>query len=390
MALLIPIGAALAGLVLFGLFVLLIGQNPIDVMSVIFEGGFASSFSWQNTLLRAAPLILTGLAVALPAQAGLVMIGGEGTLALGGLAAAVTAHAVSGLPPLLVIVVALIAATIIGAAWTALAGALRAYRGLNETIASLLLSYIAIAVFNHLVEGPLRDPQSLNKPSTLPVGDANMIGNIPGVEVHWGLCIGVVVAIALQLLVSRSTLGFSMRVAGGNVRAARLVGLPVAALICLACALGGACAGLAGGIEALAVHGTANASMLVGYGYTGILVAFMARQQPLAIVPVAVLMGGIAAAGSLLQRRLDLPDATTQVLQGLLFISILASETLIGRRFSLPWRKAAGGSVSVPLVASAAAARPAATAGTGPAAAAGSAWGGHAAAGVAAEPEQNS
>ena len=90
-------------------------------------------------------------------------------------------------------------------------------------------------------------------------------------------------------------------------------------------------AGLAGAIEVLAVHGSANASLLAAYGYTGILVAFIARQQPLAAIPVAVLLGGIAAAGSLLQRRLDLPDATTQVLQGLLFVSILASEALYGR-----------------------------------------------------------
>ena len=126
-----------------------------------------------------------------------------------------------------------------------------------------------------------------------------------------------------------------MRVAGGNLRAARLVGLPVASLLVAACALGGACAGLAGAIEVLAVHGAANASLLAGYGYTGILVAFIARQQPLAAVPVAILLGGIAAAGSLLQRRLDLPDATTQVLQGLLFVSILASEALYGR---INWR----------------------------------------------------
>ena len=99
----------------------------------------------------------------------------------------------------------------------------------------------------------------------------------------------------------------------------------------LACALGGAAAGLAGMVEVAAVHGNANASLIAGYGYAGILVAFIARQNPLAIVPVAVLVGGIAASGGMLQRRLDLPDATVLVLQGMAFMLILASEALYGR-----------------------------------------------------------
>ncbi len=329
----IPLIAVAGGLLAFSLFVLAIGQNPFEVLAVIFEGAFASSFSWQNTLLRAAPLILTGLAVAIPAQVGLVTIGAEGTMAIAGMATAALVHATAGAGPLVAILVGIAAAIAVGAAWTGLVGALRVSRGLNETIASLLLSYIAIAIFNHMVEGPLRDPASLNKPSTLPVGDAFMIGVIPGTDLHWGLPIGIVAAIAAQLLVSRTSFGFAMRVAGGNARAARGVGLPVASLVIAACAIGGACAGLAGAIEVLAVHAAANASLLSGYGYAGILVAFIARHQPLGVVPVAILLGGISAAGSLLQRRLDLPDATTTVLQGLLFVAILSADTLSGRLF---------------------------------------------------------
>ena len=330
----IPLLATVGGLAVFMVFVWSIGQSPWEVLQVIYEGAFASAFSWKNTLLRSAPLILTGLAVALPAQAGLMMIGAEGTLGLGALMAAASAQWLHALPPLALIVCCCALGAATGAAWMALTGVLRAYRGLNETITSLLLSYIAIAVFNHMVEGPLRDPSSLNKPSTYPVGDANLIGTIPGLDVHWGLMVGVVVAILGQILVSRTTLGFAMRIAGGNVRAARLVGLPVAGLLIGACAIGGALAGLAGSIEIFAVQTSANASVLAGYGYTGILVAFMARQKPLAVVPVAILMGGISAAGSLLQRRLDLPDATTLVLQGLLAVSILSSETLYGRSWA--------------------------------------------------------
>ena len=133
------------------------------------------------------------------------------------------------------------------------------------------------------------------------------------------------------VLITRTSLGFSIRVTGGNLRAAQLQGLAVDRLMILVCALGGACAGLAGMIEVAAVQGNANASLNAGYGYTGILIAFLARHNPIAIIPMAVLLGGIGAAGGLLQRRMDLPDATVLVLEGLIFVFILASETLFGR-----------------------------------------------------------
>src|SRR5579862_2304834 len=330
-ALAIPVGALAAAMLLFGLFVALLGQSPLEVYGLIYKGAFASSFSWQNTLSRAAPLILTALCVALPAQAGLMVIGSEGALVLGGLAAALTGHAMDGAAPLLVKSAMVAAGLLAGGLWIAFAGALRQYRGVNETILSLLLTYIAIALFNHFVEGPLRDPASLNKPSTHPIGTANMIGNFPGLDVHWGLGFGVIFCVAMYVLVYRTTWGFGLRIVGGNARAARLAGLPVGRLVLLACFLGGAAAGLAGATEVAAVHGNANASLIAGYGYTGILVAFIARQNPLAIIPVAMLLGGISASGGMLQRRLDMPDATVLVLQGMAFMLILASETLYGR-----------------------------------------------------------
>jgi ABC-type uncharacterized transport system permease subunit len=327
----IPLGGLAASSALFALFMAAVGKDPVEVFRLIYRGGFGSSFAWQNTLSRAAPLVLTALCVALPAQAGLVVIGGEGALALGGLAAAVAGGALSGSSPLAVQLGMALAGMAAGAIWIGLAGALRTGRGVNETISSLLLTYIAVALLNHFVEGPLRDPASLNKPSTRPIGDANMIGAIPGLDVHWGLVFGIAFCLVCHVLVRHTVHGFALRVVGGNVRAARLAGLSVGGLVLASCALGGAAAGLAGMMEVAAVHGSANASLLAGYGYAGILVAFIAKHQPLAIVPVAILLGGLNASGGLLQRRLDLPDATVLVLQGIAFVVILAAETLYGR-----------------------------------------------------------
>lgn len=328
---LIPLGALAFSMLLFGLFVLALGKDPLEVYRLIWKGAFSTGFAWQNTLQRAAPLILTALCVAVPARAGLIVIGAEGALVLGGLAAAVCGHGLAGAAPLAVQLAMALAAMTAGALWIALAGGLRHYRGVNETIGSLLLTYIATALFNHFVEGPLRDPASLNKPSTVPIDEASMVGHLPGLDVHWGLVFGIVFCLACHVLARHTVAGFALRVVGGNVRAARLAGLPVGALILASCAIGGAAAGLAGMVEVAAVHGSANASLIAGYGYAGILVAFIARHNPLAIVPVAILVGGINASGSILQRRLDLPDATVLVLQGIAFMAILAAETLYGR-----------------------------------------------------------
>ena len=134
----------------------------------MYQGAFGTWFSWQNTLTRAAPLILTALCTALPAQLGMVIIGGEGALLMGALAATSAALALPGAPPFAVQIAMAAAGMIAGGLWIALAGALRQYRGVNETISSLLLVYVALALLNHLVEGPMRDPTSLNKPSTQP------------------------------------------------------------------------------------------------------------------------------------------------------------------------------------------------------------------------------
>jgi ABC-type uncharacterized transport system permease subunit len=328
---LIPGAALIAALAVFGLFVFLFGKNPLNLYYYMYQGAFGTWFSWQNSLTRAAPLILTALCTALPAQLGMVIIGGEGALLIGALAATGAALALPSAPPLVVQLAMVCAGMLGGGLWITLSGGLRQYRGVNETISSLLLVYIAIAILNHLVEGPMRDPASLNKPSTPEIGAANMIGSIPGTDVHWGLVFGVVAAVASYILIYRTVFGFAARVAGGNIRAAKIVGLGVSKLIMTICFLAGASAGLAGMVEVAAVEGRANANLAAGYGFTGILVAFLARQNPLAIIPVAILLGGISASGGLLQRRLGLPDASVQVLQGIIFVFVLASDALYGR-----------------------------------------------------------
>lgn len=327
----IPLIALLLALGLFALFLAAVGANPAAVFYSLYRGGFGSWYSWQNTLVFSAPLMLTALCTALPARVGLVVIGGEGALVMGGLVAAMAGLTISTAPPFIVITMMCVAGLLAGGLWIGAVGALSYYRGVNETISSLLLNYVAIAVLNFLVVGPLRDPESLNHPATHHIGAANMLGNIGSTSIHWGLAFGVAACVLMWLLMRRTAFGFAVDITGGNRRAAQLAGLPVGRLILLCSFLGGAAAGLAGVLEVVCVQGRANSSLNAGYGYEGILIAFIARQNPLAIIPAAILFGGIRAASGIMQRDHNLPDATSLVMQGIIFVLILASEAWYGK-----------------------------------------------------------
>jgi simple sugar transport system permease protein len=327
----LTVASILAALVVFGAFVALGGMDPLEVYRVLSLGAFGTRFSIETTLTRAAPLMLTALCVAIPARAGLLVIGGEGALVVGGLTAVLAGVGLAGAPPGLAVPVILLAGAAAGGFWIALPAALRLFRGVNETISTLLFNYIAIALLNHLVSGPIRDYAQTLKPTSWAVERDFMIGTLPASGVHWGLVYGVVACLVAYVALYRTTVGFAMGVLGGNLRAAQMAGLPVTGLALGAAAFGGAAAGLAGAIEIVAVHGAASVSLVVNYGYAGILVAFIARQNPLAVILVALLVGGISASGGLLQRRFGMPDAGTIVLEGCIFLLVLASNTLYGR-----------------------------------------------------------
>lgn len=176
-----PLFALVVSAALFSLFLLALGKSPQTFFALLWRGGFGTEFSWRNTLVRTAPLVLTALCVAIPARLGLIVIGGEGALVLSGFTAAVVAlPLLFWAPPFVVMPVMFLTAALTGALWIGAVGALRHYRGVNETIASLLMFYIAVSILNFFVEGALRDPSDPNKPSTAPIGAGNMVGQIPG------------------------------------------------------------------------------------------------------------------------------------------------------------------------------------------------------------------
>jgi general nucleoside transport system permease protein len=327
----IPFGAIVVSLAAFGAFCALAGANPSAVYASIYKAAFGSWYSFQNTLVRAAPLMLCSLGTAIPFQLGLVMIGSEGALVIGGLCATIAALQFPTASPLMVQVVMAGVGMVTGGLWLAIAGGLKHYRGVNETISSLMMNYIAIALLNQAINTWVRDPSSLNKPASYPIPDEQMLQPLGDTTIHWGLVFGLIACLLAWVLISQTTLGFQIRTIGGNVRAAQIAGIPVGRITLITCFLAGACPGLAGMVEVAAVHGRANESLNAWYGYSGILVAFLARHNPLGCILISILLGGLLASGGILQRDQHLPDAAIMVFQGLVFLVILFSESLYGR-----------------------------------------------------------
>jgi ABC-type uncharacterized transport system permease subunit len=327
----IPLTAIVGAVTLFGLFCAWVGASPMGVFASIYKAGFGSWYSWQNSLSRAAPLMLCGLATALPARAGVITVGNEGAFVVGGLAAAAAGLATARGPAWLCLVTMALTGGAAGGVWIAFAAGLQHYRGVNAVISSLLLNYIGIALLLQLVEGPMQDPASLNFPATYPIPESHQLGRIPGSRIHYGLVFGVMACVLAGFLLERTVWGMKVKTVGGNARAAKLVGLPLGQIVLTASFLGGACAGLAGMVEVAAIHGRASQAISAGYGYVGILVAFLARQAPLRILVVSVILGAVLASGGILQRDHELPDATITVFEGIAFLAILASEALSGR-----------------------------------------------------------
>ena len=337
-AIVLPLGAITVSLVLFGLFCALNGADPFAVYASIKKAAFGSWYSFQNSLVRAAPLMLCALCTAIPFRLGLIVIGGEGALITGGLCATIVGLKMPLASPVSVHVAMAATGFLGGGLFIMLVAALKQYRGVNETISSLLLNYVAIALLNQSVNTWIKDPESLNKPSSFAIPDEQMLQPIELPEslggvtsLHWGLVFGVIFCVLAWFLIQKTTFGFQVRTIGANSRAARITGLAVGPISLIACFLAGAAPGLAGMVEVAAIHGRANESLNAGYGYSGILVAFLARHNPLGCILISVLLGGLIASGGILQRNHHLPDATILVFEGLVFLLILFSESLYGR-----------------------------------------------------------
>ena len=312
------------------------GANPLKAYAVMLSGAFGNAFLLSEVLVKAIPLTLTGLAVALAARMQLWNIGCEGQLVFGGVAAAGTAlYIVPTMPPV-VTLPALVAAGLLGGAfWALIPAILKTRWQVSEIISTLMLNYVAVIYMEHLYFGPWRDPMGMGFPGTAMLPETCWLPRFFGTRIHLGLILAWGAVILLWIGLRKTPWGYHLSVIGSNARAARYAGMPVGRYQLLVMVLSGALAGLAGMAEVGGIHLRLQQGLAVGYGYDGIIVAFLARLNPLAVPMVACLLGVLIVGGDQLQTVLHLPSSISMVLEGAILLSLpigqLAVRVMSGR-----------------------------------------------------------
>lgn len=299
-------------------------HDIIESFSAFGRGSFGSAYAfWSATLVRATPLTLLGLAVALAFRSGVMNIGAEGQFLAG--ASAATAVVLTGVGRGMVLVIALPAAVLAGALWAAIAGWLKREFGVLEVISSLMLNFVAQYLVSYLVRGPLQEPTHVY-PQTETFGPAAHLPLlISGQRLHLGYAIAVLLALILWWMFRATAVGFRLRAVGAGAAAAASAGqVMVPRVLFTAFLLSGAIAGLAGGVEVTGVTYALYEGISPGFGYTAIAVALLARLNPLAIIGTGIFFGALEAGAAAMQRDAGVPFQFVAVVEALVVLGVIA------------------------------------------------------------------
>jgi len=309
---------------LYAVFLVMKGADPIDVLVAMWDSAFGDAASLGETLMRATPLALGALAVAVPARAGLFNIGGEGQLILGGIGAAGAAYAVGDqLPTAVTLAVMALGGALAGAAWAGIPIVLRLVFETSEAIVSLLSNYLATIVLAWIVFEPWRDPKSTGQAYSTALAGPQRLPIIWGNRVNAGILVAAVVVPLVYLAFTRTRWGFRLRVLGGNPEAARRAGFAVRRQRLNAFLIGGALAGLGGFVAVAGVEGRLRPDLLVGFGYTAFLASWLGRHQPFKVALAAIALAAIAVGGTGLKITAGLSGGAVNILMALLLLAVL-------------------------------------------------------------------
>ncbi|MDF1735714.1 MAG: ABC transporter permease [Minwuia sp.] len=322
----------LVGMVLFAM----LGKDPVQTVVVIFVSPFSDLYNLSELLVKATPLILIAIGLSLGFRAGIWNIGAEGQFTIGALAGGAVGLAFHGTDSIWLMPLMWITGCAAGMAWAAVPAYLRTRFGANEILVSLMLVYVATLLLSALVTGPLRDPDGFNFPeSRLFEGSAAMPLLMEGTRAHIGFFAALLAALVAWLLLGRHVVGFQIRLLGEAPRAARFAGFVEARVIWFCLLVSGGLAGLAGLFEATGPVGQLVPSLPVGYGFTAIIVAFLGRLNPLGIIIAGFVMAVTYLGGEAAEITMQLPNAVTEVFQGLLLFFLLGMDVLSTYRFRL-------------------------------------------------------
>ena len=329
--------SALAALLVGAVMIAALGANPITGYHALISGAFGSSYALGSTAVKAIPLLLVGVGICIAFRANVFNIGGEGQIAMGGLAGTATALVLPNLPAPVLIPLVLLAGALGGAAWGAIPGAFKAYFNVNEILSTIMLNLVAVQLMNYLLAGPMVDhsagtvggliPQTrlLPKSSWLPI-------LVPNTQLHLGVVIAVLVAVGAYVLLWRTGFGFRVRAVGLSRDAATYAGMPVRRTITLAMTLSGGMCGLAGSMLVFGSisHRMVTDGSLTGFtgsaGFNGIVVALFGGLNPLWTIVSAFIFAGLLVGGTAMQVVTNVPSDLIVALNGLIVVFVVSLE----------------------------------------------------------------
>jgi ABC-type uncharacterized transport system permease subunit len=328
-----PIGAVIVTMIVGAIVFSLIGYNGPGAVYQVFIAPLTLSYKWGDIAVKASPLILIGVGLAVGNRAAIWNIGAEGQYIVGALAGTGIGILTKDMHGLWILPAMLAAGLVGGAFWGGIPALLRNRFNVNETLSSLMLTYVAIHLMNHMVTGPWKDPHGFSFPQTaLVTADQTLPILVPGTYVHLGIVITLIIAVIVWFLMSRSLFGFQVRVVGAAPNAARHGGFSQKATVWLVFLLSGALAGLAGIFEVTGPFGQMSLGFPQNYGFTAIIVAFLGRLNPLGVIVAGVVLAITYIGGDLAQSALQLPNASKGIFQAMMLFFLLASDILIRYR----------------------------------------------------------
>ena len=336
-----PVGAVAFTLLVSTLLVLWAGAPVGRTYALLAQGAFGSVFALTETLTRATPLILTGLAAAVAFRARLFNIGAEGQLYAGAIAAVAVGdlHGGTGLEwsPWLLFPLMMLAAALAGAALLLGPALMKARLGVDEVVTTLLLNFVMLLLVSALLDGPMKDPLALGWPQSVALqGDLELSRLVQGSRLHTGLLIAMGLAVLLWALLARTVPGFDIRAAGANPRAAAFSGVPVTRTVVLVALLSGGLAGLAGAIEVAGRTGYVTLDMSPGYGYSGIVIAMLAGLHPLGVVAAGIFVAGVLVGADSMSRAIGVPTYIADVIVAASLIAVLVAGLLA--QYRVRWK----------------------------------------------------
>jgi len=328
-----PIGAVAFTMAVSALLVLWAGAPVGRTYALLLQGGFGSVFAWSETLTRAIPLILTGLAATVAFKARLFNIGAEGQLFAGALAAVAVGgmHGGSGfeLPPWLLFPLMMLAAAAAGALLLLGPALMKNRLGVDEVVTTLLINFIVLLGVSALLDGPMKDPSAMGWPQSVSLQSELELGKLVAqTRVHTGLVWAVSLAVMVWAIFKYTVLGFDIRAVGANARAAAFAGVPVTRTVVMVALLSGALAGLAGAIEVAGRTSYVTLDMSPGYGYTGIVIAMLAGLHPLGVIAAGVFVAGVLVGADTMSRAAGVPTYIADVIVAASLVAVLVATLL--------------------------------------------------------------